>query len=644
MYVYQDPMMAPAMIPRREQMGHRRPGTGRRTTPSKSAFGPIPAGPLSQGMAAVPGYGGGGGGGARPSSSRREMFERRPGTGRTTTPRRFDSIHESAMKNPNGRLASSMKMGGGGMADRSFGAEMTNGSYRAQSRTSNIGGYPQQQQQQQQTVYQQQPQPVMYQQPPQQVVYQQPQPVMYQAPPPQPVVYQQPQPVQYVQEPSQQYHEEPSQYAQEQSFTALRQQPARSMKRKAGTGRVTARGGFNFKISAESREAARRNVAHKHAEQSAMQAAEMQAQQSMRIAQQSMQAAQLASQLPYHSDTSAEYSEEEGMAMAVRPPPPGAMDMMGGEYDEPQRSRTHRSRRTHRRHDDEEVRRRPDARAPPREQHYPPAARVSSYESPESVEFSNDNGAEVSAVEDSAAESSVASSEAETEQETTIDPDEAVERQRLEEEERKAWEKHPADEIAEIEKKQQEEEEEEEAEQPSFDQEPDMGGMDNDMPDMGGGSDFYDDEEEEVEIVQPAAEKAKKKDKKEKAKKKKAAAPKRKAENYEYVPVEQPQAYVITPPAEPTAEEQTPGCRRSRRRKMSPLAWWKGESVLYNRRMSAACIDVKAIRKCPDALTPYKRRRMAGDDAPLAICDRTVDSDDASAVNVSVGSDGGASP
>eukprot|EP01046_Picozoa_sp_COSAG06_P086678 COSAG06_NODE_33249_length_493_cov_0.571066_1_plen_56_part_10 len=56
MYVYQDPahaMMAPAMIPRREQMGHRRPGTGRRTTPSKSAFGPIPAGPLSQGMAAV---------------------------------------------------------------------------------------------------------------------------------------------------------------------------------------------------------------------------------------------------------------------------------------------------------------------------------------------------------------------------------------------------------------------------------------------------------------------------------------------------------------------------------------------------------------------------------------------------------------
>ena len=47
-------------------------------------------------------------------------------------------------------------------------------------------------------------------------------------------------------------------------------------------------------------------------------------------------------------------------------------------------------------------------------------------------------------------------------------------------------------------------------------------------------------------------------------------------------------------------------------------------------------VGVPALRECPWF--------AAGDDAPLAICDRTVDSDDASAVNVSVGSDGGASP
>ena len=537
MYVYQ----GQERVPRREVVGHRRPGTGRRTTPSKRDFF-MPDGPLSQAMQ---------------GSGRREMFERRPGTGRTTTPRRFDSIHESAMKNPHGRLA---KMGGGGI-ERSFGADMTNGSYRAQR----YGGYSQQ------PVYQPAPQ-VVYHQP--QMVYPQPQPVVYQQPVYQPQVYQ-PQPVQYVQEPSHHYREESS-YA-----VAPQRQPARTIRNKAGTGREAARGRFNFTISEESREEARRNVARKYAAE--------QAQQSMRMAQASMHTSRLPVQTAYH-DTSPDYSDEEDLGMAVRPPPPGAMEMIDGGHDDAYRSRRHRSRRT--RHHREE------ARTAPYEQHYPPAERETSFES-------------------SAVESSVASSEAATEQ--RIDPAEAAERLRLEEEERKAWEKNPADEIAELNTKHQEEEA---ADAALFDQEPDMGGMD----DVGGGTEYYDDEDE-VEIVQPVERPKKKEKEKQKVKKQ---APKRKAK-YQYVPVEQPQAYVITPPAEPEEGEQTPGCRRSRRRKMSPLAWWKGESVLYSRRMSAAYLEVKAIRKCPDAITPYKRRRV-DDDAPLAICDRTVDSSDAGSV------------
>ncbi len=564
--VYEDPGRAP----RREVLGHRRPGTGRRTTPSKMAFSTMPDGPLSQAMQ---------------GSARREMFERRAGTGRTTTPRRFDSIHESAMKNPNGRLA---RMGGG-MAERSFGGDLTNGSYRAQPYAGLTGGYSKQPMYQQQVVYQPQPQP--------QVVYQpqaQPQMVVYQ-PQPQMVYQPQPQPVSFVQEPSQ-YREEASHYAHEPSYTAARQQPARTIRSKPGTGREAPRGRFNFQISDSSREEARRNLARK---QAAARAAEMQAQQSMRVVQQPISVAPRANQMAYH-DTSADYSDEEDLGMTVRPPPPGTIDMMAGGYDDVRRSRRHRSRRHYR--DNKEDRHQPAGRTAPYEQHYPPAEREPSYPSPPSVD-----------------ESSVVSSEAETEQETTIDPDEAAERQRAEEEEAKAWEKNPADEIAELEQQHQEEEA---VEQQSFDQEPDMGGMD----DIGGGTEYYDDEDE-VEIVQPVERAAKKKEK-QKAKKK---APKRKDANYQYVPVEQPQAYVITPPAEPEEGDHTPGCRRSRRRKMSPLAWWKGESVLYNRRMSAACIEVKAIRKCPDALTPYKRRRV-DDDAPLAICDRTVDSSVASSV------------
>ena len=615
MYVYQDQprmqMMAPpqqqqVLLPRRERMGHRRPGTGR-TTPNKTSFGgQMPAGPLSQGMAAVPGYGAQ----MQLASARREMFERRPGTGRSTTPRRFDGIQGSAMKNPHGRLASAMKSGGGA-ADRSFGGEYVNGSYRPQpqpQQQQHMGYAPQPQMQ---PMYQQQ-QPAVYQQPVQQM-----QP-MY-APAPQMQAVYAPAPVQYVQqqpEPVQQYREEPSQYAAEASYraadssTVLRQQPARSMKRKAGTGRVTARGGFNFKISASSREAARRNVAHKHAEQSALAHSEMQAQQSV-------MAAHVASQLPYQSDTSAEYSDGESMTMAIRAPP-GAAD---GQ---------HRSRRTHRRHrdDNEEA-----IRVPPqqhereragrhqREEHYPSVGQTESptprggYDSePENVDFGND-GADLSA--SAADESSIVESEAETEHETTVDPDEVAERLRLEEEEAKAWARNPADEIAEMEKKQRQEENAAAAEA-SFDMDGgDMGGMD-DM-DMGDQADLSEEEDDVAQQERPT--------KKSKKSKEQAAKKKTKMTKYEHVKVEQPQAYVITPPAEPEEGDQTPGCRRSRRRKMSPLAWWKGESVQYNRRMSAACIEVKAIRKCPDALTPYKRRRVEVDDGPLAICDRTVDSE-----------------
>ena len=81
-------------------------------------------------------------------------------------------------------------------------------------------------------------------------------------------------------------------------------------------------------------------------------------------------------------------------------------------------------------------------------------------------------------------------------------------------------------------------------------------------------------------------------------------------------PLEQPEAYVITPPAEPSPAKN--GLRRSRRRKMTPLKFWKGESVIYKRRLSGKTLDLVQVRKCPDALTPYKRRKQA----PLAIMDR----------------------
>ena len=73
---------------------------------------------------------------------------------------------------------------------------------------------------------------------------------------------------------------------------------------------------------------------------------------------------------------------------------------------------------------------------------------------------------------------------------------------------------------------------------------------------------------------------------------------------------------VITPPAEPSPAKN--GLRRSRRRKMTPLKFWKGESVIYKRRLSGKTLDLVQVRKCPDALTPYKRRKQA----PLAIMDR----------------------
>ena len=74
---------------------------------------------------------------------------------------------------------------------------------------------------------------------------------------------------------------------------------------------------------------------------------------------------------------------------------------------------------------------------------------------------------------------------------------------------------------------------------------------------------------------------------------------------------------VITPPAEPSPQH---GVRRSRRRKFSPLAFWKNERVTYKRRLSAACLDVLGVQKISDAVTPYKRRKLPAE--PLAILDR----------------------
>jgi len=533
--------------PRRDQMGHRRVGTGRRTTPSKrqAALG---AGPLADGMAYMqqqqPQYGY-----QQQHSARHQMFDqqRRPGTGRKTTPRRFDGIEASAMKNPNGRLSMMM---GGAREERAPLQAYVNGAL--QSRPSNVGaGYHPAHDYRQEPIYRDEP-----------AAYRQ---------------YHEPT---YSDETAHDYRHE----------TVLRQQPPpRSMQRKKGTGRVTPRGGFTgqLTISGSAKQEARMKMAQQHQ------------------AQQQTMHHQLASQLPYQSDTSAEFSEGDSMTMAIRAPPASAAEMLDDSYGPPEVSRGTASA------DDEEEEMAIRAPPPSLEQMmdqgsphaaYPAVERVSTAGSPatgsyattdesrdhafdssaqESVEF-HDDGMDMQD-EPSTADTSVSSevpSEA-SEHETTIDPDEEEERLRKEAEEAKAWERNPEDEHAEL-------------DQQAADDEMELSMAESVEQQVSEGE-----ESPQVEERRP---------------KKKKKAEKR--QDYQYEPLEQPEAYVITPPAEPSPAKN--GLRRSRRRKMTPLKFWKGESVIYKRRLSGKTLDLVQVRKCPDALTPYKRRKQA----PLAIMDR----------------------
>jgi hypothetical protein len=376
----------------------------------------------------------------------------------------------------------------------------------------------------------------------------------------------------YAAEQAQAAHHHP--YNQQVAYGAPSRREVGRQQRKAGTGHVTARRTFNFTISSTSRRQAAM----------AMEQQQMERQQAER--QQYMEQQTHYSSAPDFSD--------EGADLTIRAPPTAAAQFIDGTH----MRRDHSVRPA-------VVQNELVVRAPPAMLEEMLSTAFSSSDGSvsvrggpraldasmdttdtgatsdaESVEYSDHGPVDMPETEESMAgddamdDSLISSADSEA-HETTVDPDELEEQLRQQEKEEREWAKPPEQDIAELDAQDVADAEAQEADVSSDDDDDDGGGGDDDAG-------MYPPEEEQESELQLAVES------------------------------------VATPPDEPTSPPR--GVRRSRRRKFSPLAFWKNERVAYKRRLSAACLDVTKVVKVADTVTPYKRRKKVKQ--PLAIMDR----------------------